>query len=128
MKTYTNGLITQKRTRVVHEKEFRFNAPHLFKVERAGEYLMPQEAGSTGINDLLAVHFQEGPILENGLNGVFNEDLLAMVLCRLEHFQKSEFSCRENAVAITKIEEALMWLRKRTDDREARGVLGTYQK
>ena len=55
-------------------------------------------------------------------------DLLAMVLCRLEHFQKSEFSCRENAVAITKIEEALMWLRKRTDDREARGVLGSYQK
>lgn len=128
MKTYTNGLITQKRTMVVHEKEFKFNAPHLFKVERTGEYLMPQDVDSTGINDLLTVHFQEGPILENGLNGVFNEDLLAMVLCRLEHFQKSEFSCRENAVAITKIEEALMWLRKRTDDREARGVLGSSQK
>lgn len=71
------------------------------------------------------MHFQEGPIKENGVNGVCNEDLIAMVICRLEHFQKSEYSCRENAVAITKLEEALLWLRKRTMGREQRGVEGT---
>jgi hypothetical protein len=48
-----------------------------------------------------------------------------MVLTRLNSFQDSPFKCRENAVAITKLEEALMWLRKRTMDREARGVVGT---
>ena len=56
-----------------------------------------------------------------------NEDLIVMVIDRLESFQDSEFKCRENAVAITKLQEALMWLRKRTEDREARGVEGTYQ-
>ena len=128
MKNYTNGLVTQTRTKVSHEEDFKFNAPHLFVVERNGEYMMPEEPNSTGVNKLLTVHFQEGPMLDYSLNGVFNEDLLAMVLCRLEHFQKSEFSCRENAVAITKIEEALMWLGKRTKDRELRGVLSTYNK
>ena len=45
---------------------------------------------------------------------------------RLEHFQNSEFRCRENALAITALEEALLWLRKRTMGRERRGVEGTH--
>lgn len=73
------------------------------------------------------VQFQKGVVTEAGLNGVMNEDLIVMVIDRLESFQDSEFRCRENAVAITKLQEALMWLRKRTEDREARGVEGTYQ-
>ena len=56
-----------------------------------------------------------------------NEDLLVMVVRRLEGFQNSEFKCRENACAITKIEEALMWLSKRTMGRENRGVEGTHE-
>ena len=76
--------------------------------------------------DLLAkIHFQEGPIKENGVNGVANEDLLVMVIRRLQGFQDSPYSCRENAMAITKLEEALLWLRKRTMGRENRGVEGT---
>lgn len=35
------------------------------------------------------------------------------------------FKCRENACAITKIEEAEMWLQKRTAERKQRGVEGT---
>jgi hypothetical protein len=65
---------------------------------------------------------------ESGLNGIFMEDLLIICLDRLQSFQATEFSCRENACAITKIEEALMWPRKRTDNRAKRGVLGTYKK
>ena len=72
------------------------------------------------------VNFQEGPIKENGINGVCNEDLILMVLTRLESFQSSDYRCRENACAITKLEESLMWLRKRTQDRETRGVEGTH--
>jgi len=55
-----------------------------------------------------------------------NEDLIAMVIDRLQSFQESEYKCRESAVAITKLEEALMWLRKRTQDREDLGVEGTH--
>lgn len=74
---------------------------------------------------LQTIHFQQGPVKEDGVNGVHNEDLLLMVLARLQGFQKSPYACRENACAITKIEEAVMWLRKRTNDRKARNVEGT---
>ena len=61
------------------------------------------------------------------MNGVCNEDLIVMAIRRLEGFQNSEFKCRENACAITKLEEALLWLRKRTMGRENRGVEGTHK-
>lgn len=77
---------------------------------------------------LAEIHFQQGPVKEVGVNGVFDEDLLLMVLTRLRAFNQGEYSCRENSMAITKLEEAVMWLRKRTQDRVARGVEGTSRK
>lgn len=77
-----------------------------------------------GIN---VIEFQQGPIGEvGGVNGVTNEALLAVVIDRLRGFQSSKFSCRENALALTKLEEALQWLHWRTRGREARGVEGTH--
>lgn len=116
MKKLEMDLLTNKYTEVFAEEQFSYNTPHRFSVSTAQE-------PSTVLAD---IHFQEGPIGEAGVNGVMNEDLIAMVICRLEHFQKSEFSCRENALAITKLEEALLWLRKRTMGREQRGVEGTH--
>ncbi len=117
-----HDLLTTKYTQVLEEKEYQFNAPHTFEVVRkldANTEFNPE-------TDLLAkIHFQEGPIKENGVNGVANEDLLVMVIRRLQGFQDSPYSCRENAMAITKLEEALLWLRKRTMGRENRGVEGT---
>lgn len=74
------------------------------------------------------VRFQNGPIGEFGVNGISNEALLAIVEDRLMGFQSGPFSCRENAIALTKLQEAMMWLQKRTRDRVARGVEGTNQK
>lgn len=71
------------------------------------------------------VKFQNGPVKEVGINGCHQEDLLVIVLDRLQHFQKGDFACRENALAITKIEEAIHWLNHRTAARIARGVEGT---
>lgn len=70
------------------------------------------------------IQFQNGAILESGINGCQNEDLIEVVLDRLRDFQNGKFPCRENAIAITKLEEALMWLDKRTLDRKERGVEG----
>ncbi len=70
------------------------------------------------------ISFQNGPIKENGVNGLHNEDLISIVVHRLQGFQSSEFKCRENAIAITKLEEALLWLNYRTSQREERGVEG----
>lgn len=74
------------------------------------------------------IDFQRGPIAEVGVNGVSVEALLAIVEDRLLGFQSGAYSCRENAIALTKIQEAMMWLQKRTRDRVARGVDGTSQK
>ncbi len=71
------------------------------------------------------IGFQDGPIQEVGVNGISNEALLAVVEDRLQGFQSGDFRCRENALALTKLQEAMMWLHKRTRDRTARGVEGT---
>ena len=83
--------------------------------------------GDSGIAGIPIV-FQNGPILESGFNGVSNESLLAIVEDRLLGFQSGQFACRENAVALTKLQEAMMWLQKRTMDRMRRGVEGTHSK
>ena len=70
------------------------------------------------------IDFQNGPILEAGVNGISGEALLAIVIDRLRCFQAGPFKCHENAIALTHLEESLMWLQKRTRDREARGVEG----
>ena len=73
---------------------------------------------------LTQIYFQNGPIQEFGVNGCQNEDLLAVVIDRLQGFQGGQFACRENAIALTHIQEALMWLERRTLERIARGVEG----
>lgn len=71
--------------------------------------------------------FQNGPIGEVGVNGVTQEVLLAVVIDRLRSFQSGPFSSRENALALTKCEEALHWLQQRTIDRMCRGVEGQHK-
>ena len=69
------------------------------------------------------LEFQLGPVKEAGVNGMTTEALLAALIHRTQ-FLNGKFPCRENAVAITNMEQALMWLNKRTSDRKARGVEG----
>ena len=107
--------LTSKYTTVYVETDFQFNAPHNFKVVKSDDN-----------EQIVDIHFQEGPIKECGVNGVCNEDLINMVLCRLQHFQESEFKCEENANAIIYLKSALDELRNRTNKREKRGVEGTH--
>ena len=72
--------------------------------------------------------FQDGPIKEVGTNGLTHEVFLAIVIDRLKAFQAGSFACRENAIALTKLEEAVHWLHHRTMARIARGVEGTHEK
>jgi hypothetical protein len=58
--------------------------------------------------------FQNGPINEVSVNGVTQEVLLTIVADRLRSFQTGPYSCKENACALTKIEEVQHWLQQRT--------------
>lgn len=69
---------------------------------------------------------QEKGVLQTVNNGTTNEALLEVLINRLS-FLSSKFPCRENSIAITKLDEALMWLEKRTANRKARGVEGMHK-
>lgn len=76
----------------------------------------------------VGIEFQNGPISEdgNGVNGLTHEALIAILIDRLQGFQAGKYACRENALALTKLEEAAHWLAHRTRARMARGVEGTH--
>lgn len=72
------------------------------------------------------IRFQHGPRNESGSTpGILDGALIAILLDRFEGFQSGPYKCRENAIVITHLEEALMWMQKRARDRAKRGVLGT---
>jgi len=57
-------------------------------------------------------------------NGTTNEEVIKVLVDRLQ-FLNVKAACRENSIAITHLETALLWLEKRTADRKARNVEGT---
>lgn len=75
---------------------------------------------------IVLLKFHEGPPAD-GVNGITLEVLIEVLIDRLQQHQSGEFSCRENAIAITKLEEAKLWLNHRTRTRDLRGVEGTQQ-
>ena len=86
--------------------------------------------GGTTIGTGIEIHWQDGPLGRGPdrkpPNGAFVEGVIAAAVDRIEYYQASKFKCRENAIAITKLQEALQWLQWRTMSREARQVEGTH--
>ncbi len=73
----------------------------------------------------LNMKFQDGPIT-NGVNGLTNEVLLAILEDRLVGFQTGPFAHKMNETALIHIRSAMDALRSRTDERDERGVEGTH--
>jgi hypothetical protein len=70
---------------------------------------------------------QETGELKTINDGITNEQLLTVLIDRMNHMQ-SKFPCRENSIATTHLETALLWLEKRTADRKKRNVEGKHLK
>lgn len=70
---------------------------------------------------------QETGELKTINDGITDEQLLMILIDRLNYFQ-TKFPSRENAIALTHIERALLWYEKRTADRKKRGVEGKHLK
>ncbi len=105
---------------------------HTFALDEPGhggachKYLITEYKEGTAVN--LNVNFQNGPINAdgNGVNGVQNEDLLAIVIDRLQGFQSGPYKCPENAAALECCQHAMKVLQERTAKRVARQVEGTH--
>lgn len=92
----------------------------IFNLEQTG-YGPHMEIGSD--QNTIKFTLQEGPIKENGMNGCQIDRIIWAAATILRAFNK-QFPCRENSCAITHLDEAMMWLEKRTKDREKRNAEG----
>lgn len=59
-------------------------------------------------------------------NGTDVETVITAAIQRLQQYQDSPLKCRQNALMITHLEEALHWAWDRTREREKRKVEGTH--
>ena len=76
--------------------------------------------------DSIAFRIQNGPIEENGANGCQVDTLIETARIMLAGLDK-KFPCEHNKMAYNSLCTALWHLNKRREDREKRGVEGTYQ-
>jgi hypothetical protein len=76
-------------------------------------------------NDVNSIAFtiQSRPVGEGGVSGCQVDEIIAVAKIMIEGLNK-KFPCRENACAITKLDEALHWLDHRRKERLSRGVEG----
>lgn len=76
-----------------------------------------------------SIQFQKGPSAVAGsTSGIVDSVLLGIAADRMRCFNDGEYRCRENSLVLTHIQEALHWLKHRSDERARRGVLGTTEK
>ena len=92
----------------------RYEASNFEKLTETGQIIqfiekVPRTPGSTE--------------LETINDGTTNEELIEILINRLQYLN-GKFPCRENSIALTKLDEALLWLNKRTTDRIKRNVEG----
>ena len=92
--------------------------------------------GGISSNRGATISWQNGPLGRVGTderkepNGAFVEDIIEMVISRLEFYQTAsdgKFACRENAQTIELLNAALEVQRRRTEKRTAAGIEGTNE-
>jgi hypothetical protein len=124
--------ITMEKLNTIQKREKLNNVVTVGDIGPGGayhEYAISSNVPGDGVARLTTIQFQKGPRKDpDSQHGVIDTDLLEIVRHRLQCFQKGEFASRENACALTHVEEALMWMNRRVEDRIERSVLGTYNK
>jgi len=107
------------------DKEQRVVSPgHLYELENFEVNLNDQYQTIRFIEKVPAT--DDPTKLVTVMNGTTNEEVLKVLIHRMGVIN-GKFPCRENSLAITKMDEALMWLEERTRKRLARGVEGQHK-
>lgn len=98
------------------------SAHHAYKISVEVKAQTSNETDQT-VHEVV-LQFQNGGLKEVGANGITDQALIAVVLDRMRSFNEGQFRCRENSMIITKLEEAMLWMEKRSNDRARRNVEG----
>lgn len=92
------------------------------------KYALANHADPGACQIIQFIEKEPDPMNPGGLalvnDGTTNEELLRVLIDRLQ-FLNQKMPCRENSIAITHCEDALLRLESRTAQRAARGVEGT---
>lgn len=96
----------------------------LSECNRAGKLKWWTPATGEDLLQVIDIRFQAGPLTQVGANGCQIEDVIDVLVERLQGFQRGPFRCRENEMAIVKLQEARLWLSFRNWIRQAQGVEG----
>lgn len=78
-------------------------------------------------NQIQIVEFHEGNNPVQGTNGFLNEDLILILAHRSQQHQSGPFASRENALAVTALQQAGLWLYQRRIARIQAGTSGTQK-
>lgn len=105
-------------------------AHHQYMIAKTGKLTFDDKYITAEPEDIIGeVRFQCGPRNDpEACHGVLDADLLEIVRDRLKCFQAGDMPTEYNAHALAHIEEALMWMNRRVEDRIERNVLGTMEK
>lgn len=131
LKSHTTNPANEAIKIVVGDEPSHTGANHRYEITGFDTETNPSKESVDGYSHSKSrdvILFQNGAIPDVGVNGITHEVFLAILIDRVEGFQRGPFACRENAIALTKMQEALMWFQKRTLDRMARGVEGQHIK
>lgn len=97
---------------VIKEEGHKYELQHFGDVGGNESLTFIKKTANTATGELLTEY-----------DGTTNEEVLSVLIDRIQYLQ-AKMPCRENAIVLTKLEESLMWLNKRTEDRKVRGVEG----
>lgn len=121
--THHDGFGLNERLRITADEADKSGASHLYTVD----YM--NEDGSVSIPNVASVQFQKGPRFEDGsVPGITEAVNYAILVDRLEGFQRGPFACDANAKQVELLKEALSLTKNRASERAERGVLGKNEK
>ena len=89
------------------------------QLKQGHSYLVDDSHG----NAIAHVSFQNGPVPQNGVNGLTNEALLAILIHRT-NILNEQFPCNENSEALVLMTQAKQVFEHRTKRRQAAGIEG----
>jgi hypothetical protein len=111
------------------------NLRDVVTVKKGAKYSIPKYnvvkgEGLVLTDNVQSIEFVKGSIDgdQYAQEGTTTENVLSMLIEHLGHLNQGKLRNRHTSVAITKLEEARMWIEERKRDREARGVISTYKK
>lgn len=121
------GFSIWKDPKAGRERHFVLDDGNILSIHSAGFAWVGPLVSDKGLSKFYRcqeITFHEGNP-DKGLNGVSIEALIAVILDRLDQFQRGKFRCIENAMAMKEITGGLLWLAERTGKREVAGIEGT---